>query len=153
MVAYRRGVNVQVVAAVLLTVAIISAPRAVDAQTVIGLPNTGTTTTLTASVSEQASVTLPASVTFNVTNISGSTNAATQTISIQNIVLATAAKQLTISLIANAASFSPPVAGAATWSASDVSWSAPGGGPNAWVNAVRNNGTLSSAAYTLVATC
>ena len=149
----RRGdVNPHVVKAVLLA-AILCAPGEVVAQTVIGLPNTGTTSTLTASVSEQASVTLPASVTFNVSNISGSTNAATQTISIQNIVLATATKQLTISLIANAASFSPPVAGAATWSASDVSWSAPGGGPNAWVNAVRNNGTLSSAAYPLVATC
>ena len=76
--------NPHVVKAVLLA-AILCAPGVVVAQTVIGLPNTGTTTTLTASVSEQASVTLPASVTFNVSNISGSTNAATQTISIQNI--------------------------------------------------------------------
>ncbi len=150
---YRRGVNVHAVTAGLLAGAIVCAPHAVAAQTVIGVPNTSTTTTLTASVSEQASVTLPASVTFTVSNISASTNAGTQTISIQNIVLATATKQLAISLIANAASFTPPVAGAATWSAGDVSWSAPGGGPNAWVNAVRNNGTLSSAAYTLVATC
>ena len=137
----------------LLAAAIVVAAPAVDAQTVIGLPNTGTTTTLTANVSEQASIALPASVSFNVTNIGASTNATTQTISVQNIVLATATKQLTISLIANAASFTPPVAGAATWAASNVSWTTPNGGPNAWVNGVRSNGTLSSAAYTLVATC
>ena len=128
-------------------------PCAATAQTVIGLPNSSITTTLTANVSEQASITLPASVTFNVTNIAGSTSSGNQTISVQNIVLASATKQLTISLIANAASFTPPVAGATTWSASDVSWTTPNGGPNSWVNGTRNNGTLSSAAYTLVATC
>ena len=123
------------------------------AQTVVALPHSATTTTLTADVSEQASITVPAGVTFNVTNIAATTNAASQTISIQNIVLASATKQLAISLIANAASFTPPVGGATTWSAGDVAWSAPNGGPNAWVNATRNNGTLSSGAYTLVATC
>jgi hypothetical protein len=123
------------------------------AQSVVALPNSSTTTTLTAAVSEQASVSVPASVTFNVTNIAATTNATAQTISIQNIVLASATKQLAVSLIANAASFTPPVAGATTWSAGDVAWTTPNGGPNAWVNGTRNNGTLSSAAYTLVATC
>jgi hypothetical protein len=146
-------VKARIVKAGLLATALVLGPDAVSAQTVIGLPDTSSTTTLTASVSEQASVTVPGGVTFNVTNIGASTNAAVQTISVQNIVLATATKQLAISLIANAASFTPPVAGAATWSAGDVSWTSPGGGPSAWVNATRNNGTLSSGAYTLVATC
>lgn len=141
------------IASGLLAAALLLGPQVVAAQTVIGLPDSSTTTTLTASVSEQASVTLPASVAFNVTNIAAGTNASTQTISVQNIVLATATKQLAISLMANAASFTPPVAGATTWSASDVSWTTPNGGPNAWVNGTRNNGTLSSGAYTLVATC
>jgi hypothetical protein len=146
-------VNARIIIKSAVMAAMALGPRAVAAQTVIGLPNTTTTTTLTASVSEQASVTVPAGVTFNVTNIGTSTNAAAQTISVQNIVLATATKQLAISLIANAASFTPPVAGATTWSAGDVSWSTPNGGPNSWVNGTRNNGTLSNAAYTLVATC
>lgn len=123
------------------------------AQTVIALPDTGQTTTLTANVSEQAQVTVPSSVTFNVTDINTATDAAQTSITVENIVLATATKQLRISLLANAASFTPPLTGATTWSATDVSWSTPAAGPNAWLNATRANGTLSSATYTTAATC
>ena len=130
------------------------AARPASAQTAVQLPDTTQSTTMTAAVAEQARITVPAGITFNVTNVNASTSDGNVAISVQNIVLTTATKQLRISLTANAGSFSPPVAGAATWAAADVSWnSGPGGGPNAWQNAVGSAGTLSSAAYTPVATC
>ena len=64
------------------------------------------------------------------------------------IVLAAATNQLTISLQANAASFTPPVAGATTWAAGDVTWNAA-----TWTNATGASGTLSNAAYNTVSTC
>jgi hypothetical protein len=120
------------------------------AQTTVELTNTGQTTTLTASVSEQATITVPAGVSFNVTNVNATTTAGAVGVSVQNIVLATSTKQLKISLMAAAASFTPPVAGATTWSAGNVSWTSP---PSQWVNATRNNGTLSSGSFVEVATC
>lgn len=124
------------------------------AQSAALLPDTTQTTTLTAAVAEQARVTVPAGITFAVTNVNVATTQGSVAISVQNIVLATATKQLRISLVGNATSFTPPVGGAATWSAADVSWTAgPGSGPNAWQNATGSAGTLSSAAYTTVATC
>lgn len=128
--------------------------RNADAQTVVAFPDTGQSTTLTAAVSEQARVTVPAGISFAVDNINSSASDGNIAISVQNIVLNTATKQLRISLTANAASFTPPQAGATTWAATDVSWTAgPGGGPNAWQNATGSAGTLSSAAYNTVATC
>jgi hypothetical protein len=118
------------------------------AQTSVTLTDTSQTTTLTASVSEQARVTVPAGITFNVSNVAASTAASAATVSVSSIVLATATKQFKVSLQANAAAFSPPVGGAVTWSASDVSWNAA-----AWTNATGALGTLSNAAYNTVATC
>jgi hypothetical protein len=127
---------------------------AAGAQTAVTLADTTQTTTLTAAVAEQATVTVPSGVTFNVTNVSATTGSGNLTVRAENIVLSTATKQLRISIIANAATFTPPVAGATTWSAADISWgSGPGGGPNAWQNASGSAGTLSNAAYTPVATC
>jgi hypothetical protein len=124
------------------------------AQTTVALPDTGQATTLTAAVAEQARVTVPASISFSVSDVNASTTQGSVAIAVQNIVLGTATKQLRISLSGNAASFTPPVAGATTWSASDVSWTAgPGGGPNAWQNAIGSAGTLSSVAFNTVATC
>lgn len=145
-----RSASVAVVAT--LVGVLVSVPRAA-AQTNVQLPNTAQTTTFTAAVSEQARVTLPAAVTFNVTNINVSTPAPSVPVSIQNIVLATATKQVRIALRANASAFTAPVTGATTWSASDVSWSSPNGGPNQWVNAVRTNGSLNATSFTDVATC
>jgi hypothetical protein len=142
-----------IIRAVPATALLLFASVRAGAQTSVTLPDTSQTTTLTASVSEQATVTLPAGVTFNVTNVAAGTTASNASITVQNIVLATATKQLKISLMANAASFTPPVGGATTWSASDVSWSAPNSGPNAWVNAIRNNATLSSSTFVEAATC
>jgi hypothetical protein len=118
------------------------------AQTSVTLPDTSQTTTLTANVSEQARVTVPSGVTFNVTNVSASTAASAASVTADSIVLATATKQLKVSLQGNAASFTPPVGGATTWSASDVTWNAA-----TWTNATGSAGTLSSAAYNTVATC
>lgn len=120
----------------------------VFAQTTVSLPDTSQTTTLTANVSEQATVTVPAGVTFNVTDVSSSTAAAAASVTVSNIVLATATKQLQISIQAGAASFTPPVAAATTWSAGDVSWNAA-----AWTSATGAAGTLSDVSYGAVATC
>lgn len=120
-----------------------------SAQTAVILPNSSQTTTLTANVSEQAQVTVPVGVTFNVTNVGASTAASAASVTVDNIVLATATKQLKISLQANAASFTPAVALATTWAAGDVVWNAAtfsNGGTGA-------SGTLSNSAYNTVATC
>jgi hypothetical protein len=118
------------------------------AQTTVTLPNTSQSTTLTANVSEQARVTVPSGVTFNVTNVTTTTAASAASVTVDNIVLATATKQLQVSLQANAASFTPPVVGATTWSASDVTWNA-----STWTNATGASGTMSNSAYNIVATC
>ncbi|HEX2253542.1 MAG TPA: hypothetical protein VHQ65_09765 [Thermoanaerobaculia bacterium] len=120
----------------------------VAAQTTVTLPDTAQTTTLTAEVSEQAQVTVPAGVTFAVNDVGASTAASAAAVTIDNIVLATATKQLKISVQAAAADFTPPVALATTWAATDVTWNAA-----TWTNASGAAGTLSSSVYTEVATC
>jgi hypothetical protein len=59
------------------------------------------------------------------------------TVTVANIVLATVSKQLRMSLQAEAAACTPPVAGSATWAASDVSRAAA-----SWTNASGAAGTL-----------
>jgi hypothetical protein len=132
-------------ALVLLTLA---AAGAAGAQTTVALPDTSQTTTLTSSVSEQARVTVPAGVTFNVNDIAASTAASAAAVTISNIALATDTKQLQISIQAAASSFTPPAAGATTWSAGDVTWNAA-----TWTNATGAAGTLSGSSYNEVATC
>jgi hypothetical protein len=120
-----------------------------SAQTAVALPDTSQTTTLTANVSEQARITVPEFVTFNVTNTSAITNASAA-VTVTNIVLATATKQLQISLVANALAFTPSVAGGTSWASSDVSWDAV-----AFSNAgVGTAGALAGVAtYNIVQTC
>jgi hypothetical protein len=115
---------------------------------VVTLPDNSQTTTLTAEVSEQAAVTVPVGVSFPVVDIASSTGAAGASVDVDNIVLSSATQQLKVSLQANAASFSPPVALATTWSAGDVTWNAA-----SWTSATGASGTLSSSAYNEVATC
>jgi len=119
-----------------------------NAQVTVILPDTSQTTTLTATVSEQARVIVPATVTFLVTNVSASTAASAASVTVDRIVLATATKQFKVSLQAAASSFTPPVGGATTWAASDVTWNAA-----TWTNATGSSGALSSSAYNAVATC
>lgn len=134
--------------AVLTAAALLAAAGMAHAQTSVTLPDTSQTTTLTANVSEQARVTVPAGVSFNVADVTVATSAAGASVTVDSIVLATATKQLKVSLQANAASFTPPVGGATTWSASDVTW-----GVAAWTNGTGASGTLSNSTYNEVATC
>jgi hypothetical protein len=123
-------------------------PRVSEAQTTVLLPDTSQSTLLTATVSEQARVSVPASVTFTVADVSNSTAANAAALTIDRIVLATATKQFRISVQAAAASFTPPVVGATTWAAGDVSWNAA-----TWTRATGASGVLSASAFTQVATC
>ena len=95
-----------------------------SAQVAVTLPDNSQSTMLTANVSEQAQVTVPTGVTFNVTNVQAATVAFATSVAIDHIVLATAAKTLKISVLANVAAFTPSVAGSATWAATNVSWNA-----------------------------
>lgn len=123
-------------------------PAAAHAQTTVLLPDTSQTTLLTAVVSEQARVSVPANVSFAVTNVSNSTAAGAVTVGVNRIVLATATKQLRITVQAAAGTFTAPVGGATTWSASDVTWNA-----SSWTRATGASGTLSSSSFNQVATC
>ena len=120
-----------------------------SAQTTATLPDSTGSTTLTANVSEQAQFTVPAGVTFNVTSVAASTVASGASVTVDNIVLATATKQLKISLQASAASFTPSVALAESWAAGDVSWAA-ATFSNSGVGAT---GTLSDTVSNEIATC
>jgi hypothetical protein len=124
---------------------------AAHAQTTVALPDTSQATTFDAEVSEQAHVTVPSTVTFNVNDVSAITTASAASVSATNIVLADATKQLKISLQAAAAGFTPPVTGATTWAASDISWAAA-----TWTGSTSTGpvgGTLSNTAYNPVAFC
>jgi hypothetical protein len=129
------------------TLLLLGLAAGVASATVHTLPNSSETTTLTANVSEQCDITVPAGVTFNVTDIASSTPASAATVTITNIVLATATKQLKVSIQASAASFTPSVGGAVTWDAANVSWNAA-----TWANGTGVVGTLSSGGYNEVAT-
>jgi hypothetical protein len=117
-----------------------------SAQTAVTLPNSGTSVTFTATVPEQATINLPTAVGFTVNDISQGTTT-TAAVSVSNIVLGTATKQLKLSIQAGASGFTPPVVGATTWSAGDLSWNAP-----SWTGGSGNAAALSNSAYTTVAT-
>ena len=119
-----------------------------QAQTLVQLPDQTQTTTFTVNVSEQARVQVPANVTFTVTNVANPTTAPNASVTIDQIVLATATKQLMVSMRANAPAFTPPAVGAATWTAGAVSW-----GAAAWTNATGVTGVLNSATFQQIATC
>jgi hypothetical protein len=118
------------------------------AQATVVLPDTSQTTAMTVTISEQARIAVPAGISFNVTNIGAFTSATAATVTIDQILLASATKQLRLSVRAAASSFTPPVTGAATWTAGAVSWNA-----GARTAAAGAAGTLSSSAFTTVATC
>jgi hypothetical protein len=112
------------------------------------LPNASQQTTLTATVAEQAHLTVPVGVSFSVNDVTSSTDSGLATVGADSIALLTG-HGMKISLQANAASFSAPGSGTpTTWGAGDVSWNAP-----TWASATGAEGTLSNTAYTEVATC
>jgi hypothetical protein len=118
-----------------------------SAQTVLPLPNETGTSTLTATVSEQASFSVPSSVNFNVTNILVTTPSSPVTVTATNIVLANASKTLHIMVRGNGPVFTPSVAATPTWVVADVSWSAA-----TFANGTGVIGTLAQT-YVEVATC
>ena len=118
------------------------------AQTTVALPDTSQTTLLTATVSEQARIVVPASISFNVGNIANSTAASAATVTIDRIVLSSATKQMRISVQAASGSFTPPAVGATTWSAGDVTWNAA-----SWTRATGVSGVLSAVSFVQIATC
>jgi hypothetical protein len=133
---------------VIIGIGVIALPASAHAQIVVVLPSTSLSTTLTATVSEQARVAVPAGVLFSVGDIGTTTAASAASVTIDQIVLATTTKQLRISLQAGAASFTPSIGGSPTWAASDVSWNAA-----TWTQATGSAGTLSSSSYNAIATC
>jgi len=114
---------------------------------VVVLPDTSQTSTLTATVSEQCTITVPATITFTVNDIGSQTTADNAALNISNIALATATKQLKLSVQGDAADFTPPVGGATTWAVGDVTWTA-----GTWTNGTGSTGTLSDSSYSTVAT-
>jgi hypothetical protein len=121
---------------------------AAAAQTTVILPDTSQTTALSVNVSEQARVVVPTGISFNVTNVASPTAASAASITVDQIVLASASKQLRVSLKADAASFTPPAPGETTWSATDVTWNAA-----TWTAAAGSAGTLTNGVFNTVATC
>ena len=141
--------RVRLLPAVVIGAAILVGQAAVvAAQSTVTLPDTSQTTTVSIAVSEQARVAVPSGISFSVSNVGAATAAAAATVTIDQVVLASASKQLRVSLKANAAAFTPPTAGDTTWPASDVSWNAA-----AWTAASGAAGTLSQTAFNTVATC
>lgn len=111
----------------------------------VTLPDESQTTTFTATVAEQADITVPATVTFTVNNVSASTPGSGD-VSVTSIVLFDG-NALKISLKADADDFTAATGGTVTWAASDISWVA-----GIWTNnGIGVPGTLSTA-YAEVAT-
>jgi hypothetical protein len=119
----------------------------VSAQTVLPLPNETGTSTLTATVSEQGSFSVPSTVNFNVTNILVTTPSSPVSVTATNLVLATASKTLHIMVRGNGPVFTPSVAATPTWVVADVSWAAA-----TFTNGTGVIGTLAQT-YVAVATC
>jgi len=112
---------------------------------VVTLEDTSQGTTFTATVSEQANVSVPAEVDFTVVNVSSATASAAQTVSATTVVLLNG-QALRVELQAGDADFTAPAGGTITWAASNISWNAA-----TWSNGTGATGTLSSAAYTKLA--
>ena len=112
------------------------------AATVVTLPDTSQTTTFTASVSEQADVTVPGAVTFSVTNVSAGTASSQQTVSATTIVL-NDGKKLRIEIAPTAADFTAPSGGSVTWASGNISWDAP-----SWTGGTGNATSMSGTAGT-----
>ena len=124
-----------------------AAVTAAEAQTTVRLPDTSLTTPLITEALDTAVVTVPSGVAFAVRNVQASSAASAASLSVTSILIPLTGR-VKISVQAGAAQFTPPVAGAATWSAADVSWNAA-----AWSNGAGAAGTLTGAAFHQVATC
>jgi len=116
--------------------------------TVVTLPNVAQGSTFTATVSEQANVSVSAAIAFAVDDVTSATvNTADASVSATVIVL-TNGNALKIELTGDAETFTPPAAGGTTWDVEDVSWDAA-----TWTNGTGNAASLSATGgtYTEVA--
>ena len=113
---------------------------------VVTLSNETQTTLFTATVTEQANVTVPAAVGWTVNNVSASTASAGQSVSATVIVL-TDGNKLRIEIAPDAADFTPAAGGSTptTWASEDVSW------VGTWTNGTANNAAMSNTLGTYVA--
>lgn len=111
--------------AVALGLGLVSLSLAPASAAVVTLPNSANGVTLTATVADQATITVPSAIAFTVNDVTSATDAtALQTVSITNVVLHDG-KKVQVSLLADAANFTAPTGGSVTWAATDVSWDAP----------------------------
>lgn len=110
---------------------------------VVTLPDETATTTFTATVTEQANVSVPAAVAWTVNDVSSATDSGAQTVSASTIVLADGAK-LRIEIAPDATGFTAPTGGTTTWASSDISWA------GTWTNGTPNDSTMSASANTYV---
>ena len=108
---------------------------------VVTLSNETQTTTFTANVTEQANVTVPATVTWTVDAISSSSPSADAPVSAAAIVL-NDGQALKISIAPDATDFTPPTNGIVTWASNAISW------VGSWTGGTPNNGTMSATATT-----
>ncbi|PKN59332.1 MAG: hypothetical protein CVU56_01320 [Deltaproteobacteria bacterium HGW-Deltaproteobacteria-14] len=117
------------------------------ADTVI-LPDATQSTTFTATVAEQITVTVPSGVAFSVDDVNSATAASAATITITSMALLSG-NHLQISIAPDADAFTAP-AGGTTWAASDVSWNAATG-----TAITGSSGTMGATAgtYAVVANC
>lgn len=143
-----RDLAARSVQGVALAGAILLTGASAQAQTTVVLPDTSQSSTVSVTVSEQARVVVPAGISFNVTNVGAVTAANAATVTVDQIVMASATKQLRLSIKADAASFTAPAAGETTWAAGDVSWAAA-----IWTAASGVGGTMSASTFNPVATC
>jgi len=129
-----------------LSIASLAITAAAGAQTLLTLPDSTTlTSSLSASVSEQATVTVPATISFAVTYVVSDTAAGASAITVTGILLDTGLKQVKISIKAATGSFT---GSGTTYSAGDVTW----GTGASWTNATETTGTLSTS-FQELATC
>ena len=105
-------------------------------------------TTLSAVVSDQARVQLPSGIRFNVSSVERPIASDAVSVVLDRVVLPTSTAQVRLAVQAATTGFTPPIAGATTWDASDVSWTA-----GQWSNAAGGAGTLSPTTYSAIATC
>jgi hypothetical protein len=144
----RRAIlSLRLVRGPIVTTVLLLVTATAHAQTV-ALPSSAITTMMTAAVTEQANISIPSTVGLDVTNVDAQSARPNLTINVSSIVLATATKQLRISVQAAAASFTAPSGAPTTWTASDVGWVTQN-----WTNAANTDGMLSDAAFNTVATC
>lgn len=103
--------------------------------------NGSASSTMDANVSEQATISVPATYAFAVTDITQNTPVTgSQQVTLSNIVLDDG-NSLELWITAGAASFSPAAGGTVTYSASDVVWAAPTDSGVSGVTGALVNGT------------